>query len=538
MTEFKAGSFIVIVAPCPLGASAREGWMSRIGAVDRLFEDTPRIYIDPYSGAAAGPPVAKPHGQIALEYRVDLTRPDHHALLERLVVDCRFVYVHTAHLGRFLLPFYPTGKIITDMHGIVPEEERMLGRPVVAAFYDGVERVIMQNAQVIVVVTDAMRDHLLEKYPNCRAEFICLPIIEDYKATLEERVDRAEGQDYRVIYAGGTQVWQNIDRTIQVCEAAAAFCSFEFLSIEHDTIRARASGMTFVDKAKFGVVDKKDLPGKYLASDFGLVLRDDTAVNRVSCPTKLSEYLWFGVIPIVKTEHVGDFLTEGFSYVTDVEFVAGLVPDEASCAKMRRNNRLVLDRLSARYDEAAETLRGLTLPNLIGDRSLAGLPIGKRHLTFPNHAELYLFAAGMHHFVRDVIDSYAEMRWEPDIEEPVRAIRVIPVVADVTVSLTSIELMLNTPAPTDVVMSCVTPGQASAAGVRLNRATPYFDLHFGAPVSIRDVTVRWGYMEFGSGVTASRAVAATDARTIDVILRSKGDAEAVRRTIPIAFVAS
>lgn len=537
MSDFEAGTFIVIVAPCPLDGSAREGWMSRIRAVDRLFEHTPRIYVDPYSGALPGPLTAKSHGAIAKEYRVDLTRPEHHALLERLVLDSRFVYVHTAHLARFLLPFYPTGKIITDMHGIVPEEERMLGRPVVATFYEGVERVIMKNAQFIVVVTDAMRDHLLEKHPDCNATFICLPIIEDYAATLEQRVGRTEGQDYRVIYAGGTQVWQNIDWTIQVCEAASSFCTFEFLSIEHEAIRTQASGLSFLPKAKFGVVDKSDLPARYLASDFGFVLRDDTAVNRVSCPTKLSEYLWFGVIPIVKTPHVGDFLTEGFSYVTDEEFVAGLLPDEPSCTEMRRNNREVLDRLVERYQTGAEFLRSLTLSNLVGQNNLAGLPIGNRHLTFPNHAELYLFSSGMHHFVRDVIDSYTNMHWQPDIQEPVRAIRVIPVVADATVGIQAIELLLNAPASADLAMSCMTPGLPTHTGIRLSRGKPYFDLHFTTPVSIRDVTVRWGFIEIGGG-SVEGVAEATVTRTLDVVLRSTDGAEAISRVVPISFTAS
>ena len=103
---------------------------------------------------------------------------------------------------------------------------------------------------------------------------------------LVKRVPRIAGSPYRTIYAGGTQVWQNIDDTLALCEQTADFATFEFLSLDHEKIEAMAATMSFAPRARFAVVGKNELPARYLASDFGFVLRDDTAVNRVSCPTK------------------------------------------------------------------------------------------------------------------------------------------------------------------------------------------------------------------------------------------------------------
>ncbi len=526
--------FIVIVAPCPLAASAREGWMSRIRAVDRIFENSRRIYIDPYSGAEPGALVPRRHGELVDEYRVDLTNSEHHALLERLILGCRFVYCHTMHLGRFLLPFYPTGKIITDVHGIVPEEERMLGRPVVATFYEGVERFILKNSQIVVVVTNAMRDHLLAKHPDCNAQFVCLPIIETYDAALDQRVPRKEGDDYRVIYAGGIQVWQNIDLTLAISDKAAAFATFEFLSNEHAAIRDRAAGMSLLEKARFGVVGKEELPQRYLASDLGFVLRDDTAVNRVSCPTKLSEYLWFGVIPIIKTPHIGDFLAEGFCFVTAEEFSAGLLPDEARCAEMRRTNRAVLDKLIAQFDDSAEMLRSLSLPNLVRENTLAGLPIGDRHLRFPAQAELYLFTDGMHHFVRDVIDTYDKLKWQPDVSEPVRAVRIIPMVADVTVLLEEMCIEASEDVDNGITVACMTPGRPAPRGVALAKSAPYFDFHFSKPVRLRDVTVRLHFVSFGADPAASGN--APSGASVAVRWSGSGASEGLKSDVAITYI--
>ncbi len=222
-------NFILIVAPCPIGAEVVEGWMGRIRAVDAIFGDQPRVYVDPYTRPADGPAAPRRHGDLATEFRLDPLEEEHAALLETLILRARFVYVHTMHLGRYLLPYYPTGKIVTDVHGIVPEEERMLGNPAAGDFYEGVERVIVMHSRVMVVVTNAMKDHLLAKHPDCPAEFVVLPIAELAATTNFVRRKRAEGEKFRVLYAGGTQVWQDIGLTLETAARAASFCDFEFL---------------------------------------------------------------------------------------------------------------------------------------------------------------------------------------------------------------------------------------------------------------------------------------------------------------------
>ena len=539
MPSVPAEDFIVIVAPCPLGADAREGWMSRIRAVDRLFAETPRVYVDPYSGAAEGPLNAIAHGRLAKEYRVDLTRAEHHAFLEALVLKSRFVYVHTGHLSRYLLPFYPTGKIVTDMHGIVPEEERMIGRQTVATFYEGVERVVVKNSRVIIVVTDAMRDHLMAKHPDCNATFICLPIIEDYAQDLGGRVPRVPGDKFRVIYAGGTQVWQNVDHMLDVCQQTQDIASFEVLSHEHEALRSMASDKSFVGAATFGVAGKQDLPGRYLASDFGFVLRDDTAVNRVSCPTKLSEYLSFGVIPIVKTPQIGDFPAEGYFYVSDDDFIAGLIPDEATCGRMRTHNRDVLNRLACRFDAGAETLKSLRLPNLIAENTLAGLPIGTRHLMFPSQAELYLFSTNMHHFVRDVIDFYDDMHWEPDVEEPIRALRLVPFLGDIAAELVSVDVLLRDDPPAGLSVACATTASAQGAVLRLTRAASYIDVNFSTRVAVKDVIARWRFHDAGGATVGARSQTAATPVVEVVVRNAAAETERpVRIVAPIAFFAN
>jgi hypothetical protein len=402
------------------------------------------------------------------------------------------------------------------MHGIVPEEESMLGRPAFAAYYETVEKFILANSAVVVVVTEAMADHFRAKYPKSPAHFITLPIIEEIGVDWSGRRTRKAGEPYRVIYAGGIQAWQNIDRMIEVASAAPDALRFEFLSNQHETIRSAAAGAALQDRAQFGVVSKDELARRYLEADLGFVLRDDTAVNRVSCPTKLSEYLAFGVIPVVKSPRIGDFEREGFAYVTDEELSLGLIPDEQTASEMRETNCQVLKRLADRFTASADDLRALAQTASRAPSRHAGLPIGERHLSFPSQAELYIFTDAMHHYTREVVDFYNSMLWQPTCAEAARAIRVIPMLAHMTIRLDALKLTTADGAPATIHVSCATPGVAKSEGHYLSKGQPYFDLNLSPPVVVTAVEPRWSFIQLGSRDPAPEVGAPQRAVRVDV----------------------
>lgn len=522
------GAPIVIVAPCPLGKGAVEGWMSRISAIDRLFEGQPRVYLDFVSGGALpGEPIPVGHGE-AREYRLDMAEAAHRTFVEQQILESRFVYVHTVHLARFLLPYYPTGKIVTDVHGIVPEEERMLGRPEHGDFYEAVECTVVMNSRLLVVVTHAMQDHLQAKYPDMAAEFLVVPIIEKHSVDLAARVRREPGTPYRAVYAGGTQVWQNIEDTVAVAAAARQLAVYDFLSHEHETIRAMAEEHGIADQCTFRVTDKAGLAEAYMQADFGFVLRDDVAVNRVSCPTKLSEYLWFGVVPVVQSPAIGDFARLGFEYVTAQEFASGLLPDEPGMARIRARNREVIEELAGLYERAAGRLNSLVLPNRIAGSGMAGLPVGWRHLCFPNQAEFYLFADGaMSHRTVALEQSFTQVSWQFDPPAPAQACRFLPLLADLCLRVEAIELTLAAGERLEGVITALTPGTWLSAEkgeyplLALPRATPYIDLHLPARAHIAEVRARVRFEAVGIEAQGRRGEAArADATAIPVVIVS------------------
>lgn len=115
-----------------------------------------------------------------------------------------------------------------------------------------------------------------------------------------------------------------------------------------------------------GYCRKADLPAAYGTADFGLILRDESSVNQVSCPTKLVEYLLFGLVPVVRSPHMGDFHRLGFAYVTEEEFRDGFIPDSVSRDWMTEQSLHVVSQLVEQFHAGIRELRAMILAEPAG----------------------------------------------------------------------------------------------------------------------------------------------------------------------------
>jgi hypothetical protein len=348
---------VAIVAPCPIGLDIDDGWLDRIWVVDRLFDDKARLYLNfaPHHGNKL--PLVTRRGERAFEALLHPDMPLHKAFVGTIVDQTRVVYVHTVHYAKHVLDWLACGKLLVDIHGTVPEEERMLGRPELAAEYEPIEEAVIRSAKRCVLVSNAMREHYLKKYPDAGLRSILLPVVQEAEPTGPRRVTFRPDVPVNVIYAGGTQVWQNVDAMLQLSARANGSAEFSFLSKEWPAIRAAAQRHGAPVGTKFGVASKQELTAAYEWADFGLVVRDDGVVNRVSCPTKLFDYLRHGVVPIVRSPLLGDFEEYGYSYVTETEFGEGFFPDAVTRRWMIDNNRAVLQKFIAAFQRGMDEVR-------------------------------------------------------------------------------------------------------------------------------------------------------------------------------------
>lgn len=355
-----SGVEVAVAAPCPLPLEINNGWLDRINVIDNLLSSRRRLYLN------YAPHHTKPIAESIVEHQSGVfeayVNPDsleHNAFVEKVAERAKLVYVHTLHYAEFILGILHTGKVVVDIHGITPEEEEMLGRPQLRAKYEAIERVVLEQARCCVMVSRAMEKHYLAKYPDIRRDGVSLvlPIVQhDEEGQRDDGGRTASELPVRVIYSGGIQSWQNVPAMLDLAGAASDFASFKFLSQDWHEIEKLAGNHAPRDKMVFTSASKEDLVSHYSESDFGLVLRDETPVNTVACPTKLFDYMNYGIIPIVRTPSLGDFEAYGYSYVTEGDFLDGYFPDRLSRVWMRSTNQRVIAKMKSDFTLAREQL--------------------------------------------------------------------------------------------------------------------------------------------------------------------------------------
>lgn len=351
---------VVIIAPFPGKEMVSEGWMSRINSIDLVIKDRRRLYINLAQHHAAVNGNLTQVEERAWEIYLSPFNFDHQGIIDQAVEVSKIVYVHTIHLAEHIQAWLGSMKIVVDFHGIVPEEEAMLGRPELSEKYERIEQKVLASARACVMVTRSMEKHYREKYPSIRPRTIILPIVEAFPraAGVSDKSSSTE-LPVHAVYAGGTQIWQNISSMLELAETTREVAKFTFLSHDWKTIEELARRTSFCLESHFGFCPKSDLAAEYRRHDFGLILRDDTAVNRVACPTKLFEYMSSGVVPIVRSPALGDFLELNYAFISEDEFKEGFFPDSRSRKMMALKNFLAVDTMIERFSLGEKQLREL-----------------------------------------------------------------------------------------------------------------------------------------------------------------------------------
>jgi GT2 family glycosyltransferase len=342
------GDGILFFAPYPTRERERDGYFQRVKAIDSLFPSKHRVYCD-----VRGHPEAKPFIERAAHnawvLNISLASRNQRWLVALLARRFKRVYFHSVlrmpNAAAEAALRVPGLKWVLDVHGVVPEEFRMHNDFFSARIHDDCERMAVEKASRVIVVSQAMGNYLAHKYRELlRAKVIVLPIF-----ALEEGSEAARPyKDGRptVIYAGGTQKWQNVPAMMNVVARALDHADWWMYTPDVDVMR-NAAAPEVRSHPNFHVASatRAELNEVYQQCHFGFILRDDMVVNHVSCPTKLIEYLAFGIVPIVDTPNIGDFNTYGMRYVSVEDFAKGLIPDAATRMEMAAHNRAICERL-------------------------------------------------------------------------------------------------------------------------------------------------------------------------------------------------
>jgi hypothetical protein len=321
---------ILFVAPNPHKVNEKEGFLQRVLAIDDIFPMEEKIYSE------------------------DLKNPEE---LARAIIDADLIYVHSIYNANKILPAYSIfpDKIITDLHGVVPEEEKKADNNEMANVMQATETEVFKYGKNFVAVSQAMVDHFKSKYSiTNKKTWIILPI---FNGTSGERKTKKVYKKRNVVYAGGAQSWQNIDKMIDAINNARS--EYEFTVLTHSPAAFGGLNKEAKQRTVIKTVSSNQITKYYQVAVLGFILRDDIIVNTVACPTKLIEYLSHGVVPIVLSPNIGDFKEFGYSYIDIGEFLKRGLSSER-LEEAIENNYKVYEKFKKLISTGTEELKLLT----------------------------------------------------------------------------------------------------------------------------------------------------------------------------------
>ena len=332
---------VVFIAPYPRLSDEKDGFIQRVASIDLLVQKRNRVYLDISVRRFWS---ARVHSFEGVQvFQVNAIR--HFLLIANWLRKASVIYVHSIYCAFPALIAYWLGKPITDLHGVVPEELLLQGKWWKSRLFNIVERIVVKRSSIVIYVTETMRLHFAKKYErrmSCDRVIAIMPQLSDSRGSQGNVLEHSRELN-SVIYVGGLQAWQNIPLMLSSA-TAANHLNFIFLTNSVDEFRKLAERKN-IKNFVCSTASSLELPDYYLKSTFGFILRDPILVNEVACPTKLIEYLYWGVIPIVLTPEIGDFQRLGFAFILLEDFNAGVLPDANEISRMRAINRQVVEDL-------------------------------------------------------------------------------------------------------------------------------------------------------------------------------------------------
>ncbi len=329
---------ILFIADFPTEENIRDGMFQRISAIDSLTQNKERVYLN-ISFRKNKKRKISVYDTCKVE---SLNYFLHNRTIREYLKKATIIYVHSVYNMLKIYPFGDYNKIILDIHGVVPEEMRFLGKRAKASIYNIIERESIQRCFKIIHVTSEMKKFYEAKYnTSLDKRSIVLPIFEKNKIHVDQ--NKWNSNVYEFIYAGGMQAWQNIDLMIETTKRTYnKNIKFNFFFPQNLICEFNSRiGNCFNDKnITVDSLPKEDVINVMASCHLGFVLRDDIVVNRVACPTKLIEYLECGVVPVVKSPDIGDFNSLGYSFIK-VDEICSPLKMEGLYEKVENNYRVL-----------------------------------------------------------------------------------------------------------------------------------------------------------------------------------------------------
>lgn len=351
---------IVFLGRFPTGADLLDGYYQRVSAIDRVVSGLSRVYLRTDGPARMLTVTTRMVGPGAWEVRISRRNPFQRRLALRLGQCSRAAFAHSIRALESPLAwevFQGAPKRVLDLHGAVPEEAALLGESGRVGMFESLEGEAASRSDVLIGVSRRLIDHVVEKHHVDPSPLgLVMPIVTDVAS------DTAAEARSGAIYAGGFQPWQQMDKMFDFVHRHAEV-PVTFLTPDPERVRRDFRDRFGGDfPGTSSTARPEELGGWYRRHRFGLILREASLINQVACPTKLAEYLGYGLVPIVDSADIGDFPHLMYRFVR----YADPLPSPDAAEEMARANRAVFDQLQQANRASADALRAFFLEGNVG----------------------------------------------------------------------------------------------------------------------------------------------------------------------------
>jgi len=349
-------SYIAFVSSLPTETNNRDGYYRRVQNVESVFADQERIHLDIRFWRNFRKKIhTSPENMRIMQLHAFF----HFFTIFSALKNSGFIYIHSiAKIPGILIPVILLRSriiLVLDLHGVLVDEFRLAGKTMTAMFYSRIERYCFKRCQVMVYVTEEMKRHYQQKYPffpgkdvifyTNTAGSLSPEIVNDQDTEDLKKELHIGPSDVVFIYSGNCQAWQNVDLMLD-CIRGIGDMPYKLLILsgQHKKFLEKIKALDLPsDRVIVLTVEPEDLARYYQIAHYGIILRDDILVNRVANPTKLTEYLEYGLVPVVKLAAIGDYLNYQYEYV-DYKALAGILPIRKS-----EVNRQIYRRVSKQF---------------------------------------------------------------------------------------------------------------------------------------------------------------------------------------------
>jgi len=314
---------IIFFARYPNNENLQDGFYVRVKNIDNIFINENRIYLCISILHNYHFNETKKNNLIIVNANIFL----HYFKIKKLFHKSNIFYIHSLHnfLWTIFLPIPKNNKIIWDVHGAVPEEFKFNKKIILAYIFNLLEKYLYHRADLIITVTQAMYKFLSLKYNVKNKNYFVFPIINNLllsennisKVNVLRNELNLSTNDIVFIYSGSLLKWQRFDEIAKIIEK----CNnpnyyFIILTGQINEVKKLIINYNLISKRiLIKTVLPEELPIYYAIANFGFILRNNHILNKVAAPTKLLEYMYYGLIPIVDYEKIGDFYELNYEYI-------------------------------------------------------------------------------------------------------------------------------------------------------------------------------------------------------------------------------